>query len=278
MKWMTLSLFAYLAALFASKVEWGEALAGVLLPQLTWNSAFFTTLVAILGTTISPYLFFWQASQEAEDQRVHRRDKPLVAAPEQAAKALERIRADTLTGMAFSNVIALAIILTTAATLNKAGVTRVATSAQAAEALRPIAGDFAFALFALGIIATGLLAIPVLAASAAYAMGEACKWQIGLSRKPTDASAFYASLAAAAILGMALTLTPIDPIQALYWTAVINGVVAVPVMVVMMLITAERRVMGTFIIAGWLRWLGWTSTLAMALCAGAMIVGWFIGE
>lgn len=278
MKWMTLSLFAYLAALFATKVEWGEALTGVLLPHLTWSGAFFTTLVAILGTTISPYLFFWQASQEAEDQRVNRRDKPLVAAPEQAPKALERIRADTLTGMAFSNIIALAIILTTAATLNKAGVTRVATSAQAAEALRPIAGEFAFALFALGIVATGLLAIPVLAGSAAYAIGEACKWTIGLSRKPKEATAFYATLATAAILGMALTLTPLDPIQALYWTAVINGVVAVPVMIVMMLITAEPRVMGKFTITGWLRWLGWTSTLAMGLCAGAMIVGWFVGE
>jgi Mn2+/Fe2+ NRAMP family transporter len=180
--------------------------------------------------------------------------------------------------MAFSNIIALAIILTTAATLNRAGVTHVASSAQAAEALRPIAGNFAFALFALGIGATGLLAIPVLAASAAYAIGETRKWAIGLSRKPKEASAFYATLAAATILGMAVTLAPIDPIQALYWTAVINGLVAVPVMIVMMLITAEPRVMGKFTISGWLRWLGWTSTFAMALCAGAMIVGWFVGE
>ncbi|HEY6995047.1 MAG TPA: divalent metal cation transporter, partial [Xanthobacteraceae bacterium] len=228
LKWLTLSLFAYLAALFATEVDWSEALVGVLLPQVTWNGAFFTTLVAILGTTISPYLFFWQAAQEAEDQRVNHHDKPLARAPEQAAKALERIRADTLTGMAFSNIIALAIIVTTAATLHEAGITRVETSAQAAEALRPIAGDFAFVLFALGIVATGLLAIPVLAGSAAYAIGEACKWPVGLSRKPKDATAFYATLTTATALGMALTLTPLDPIQALYWTAVVNGVVAVP--------------------------------------------------
>jgi Mn2+/Fe2+ NRAMP family transporter len=277
LKWMTLSLFAYLAALLAAGVDWSAALIGTVVPQVTWSGAFFTTLVAILGTTISPYLFFWQAAQEAEDQRAHRHSNPLVAAPRQAAKALQRIRADTLTGMAFSNVIALAIILTAAATLHKAGVTSVGSSAQAAEALRPIAGNFAFVLFALGIVATGLLAVPVLAASAAYALGEACQWPIGLSLKPKEASAFYATLTAATALGMALTLTPLDPMRALYWSAVINGVVAVPVMIVMMLITAQPRVMGRFTITGWLRWLGWAATLAMALCVGGMVVGWFIG-
>ena len=277
LKWMTLSLFAYLAALLAAGVDWSAALIGTVVPQVTWSAAFFTTLVAILGTTISPYLFFWQAAQEAEDQRAHRRNKPLVAAPKQAAKALQRIRADTLTGMAFSNVIALAIILTTAATLHKAGITSVESSTQAAEALRPIAGNFAFALFALGIVATGLLAVPVLAASAAYALGEACQWPTGLSRKPKDASAFYATLTAATALGMALTFTPLDPMRALYWSAVINGVVAVPVMIVMMLITAQPSVMGRFTITGWLRRLGWAATLAMALCVGAMIAGWFVG-
>lgn len=274
LKWMTLSLFAYLAALLATDVDWSAALVGVLVPRVTWSDAFLTTLVAILGTTISPYLFFWQAEQEVEDQRANHRDKPLVKAPQQAPEALRRIRADTLTGMAFSNIIALAIIVTTAATLNKAGITRVESSAQAAQALQPIAGDFAFALFALGIIATGLLAIPVLAGSAAYAIGEACKWPVGLSRKPKDATAFYSTLAAAAVLGMAITLTPLDPIQALYWSAVINGIIAAPVMVVMMLMTAQPRVMGNFTITGWLRWLGWTSTLVMAGCVGAMIVGW----
>ena len=204
-----------------------------------------------------------------------RQRKPLVRAPRQARNAFERIRADTLVGMAFSNLIALAIILTTAATLNQAGITSVATSAQAAEALKPVAGEFAFILFALGIVATGLLAIPVLAGSAAYAIGEACKWPIGLSRPPGKAVAFYSTLTAAAILGVAITLSPIDPIKALYWTAVINGVVAVPVMTVMMLMTVQRRVMGKFTITGWLQWLGWTSTLAMAACVVGMAVSWF---
>jgi Mn2+/Fe2+ NRAMP family transporter len=179
--------------------------------------------------------------------------------------------------MAFSNFIAFAIILTTAATLNKAGITSVATSAQAAEALRPITGEFAFVVFALGIVGTGLLAVPVLAGSVAYAIGEACKWPIGLSREPGKATAFYASLGGSTVLGLALTLTPLDPIKALYWTAVINGLVAVPVMVVMMLMTAQQRVMGQFTVNGWLRWLGWAATCAMAVCALGMIVGWIVG-
>jgi NRAMP (natural resistance-associated macrophage protein)-like metal ion transporter len=275
LKWLTLVLFAYVATLFASHVPWSEALFGLLVPQVIWSAAFATTLVAIFGTTISPYLFFWQASQEAEDQRVDPHAKPLKKAPEQAPKAFERIRADTLIGMAFSNVIAISIIMTTATALHKAGITNVETSAQAAEALRPIAGAFAFVLFALGIIGTGLLAVPILAGSAAYAIGEGCKWPVGLSRKPKQAIAFYSVLTAATMLGVGMTLSPIDPIEALYWSAVINGVVAVPVMSVMMFMTAERKVMGKFVVVGWLRWLGWVSTAAMAVCVGAMIVSWF---
>jgi NRAMP (natural resistance-associated macrophage protein)-like metal ion transporter len=275
LKWLTLSLFAYVAALFAAHVHWAEALAGLFVPRIHWSADFFTTLVAILGTTISPYLFFWQASQEAEDVKANRQRKPLVRAPRQARNAFERIHADTLVGMAFSNLIAIAIIVTTAATLNKAGITNVQTSAQAAEALKPVAGEFAFILFGLGIVGTGLLAIPVLAGSAAYAIGEACKWPIGLSRQPGKAAGFYATLTAAAVLGVAITLSPIDPIKALYWTAVINGVVAVPVMTVMMLMTAQPRIMGKFTISGWLRVLGWASTLAMAACVVGMVVGWF---
>jgi NRAMP (natural resistance-associated macrophage protein)-like metal ion transporter len=276
LKWTTLSLFAYIAALFATKVPWGEALFGVLVPRIIWSSDFFTTLLAIFGTTISPYLFFWQASQEAEDQNVNRHQKPLVNAPTQALAAFARIRADTLVGMAFSNIIALAIIMTTAATLNKAGITNIETSVQAAEALRPIAGDFAFFVFALGIIGTGLLAVPILAGSAACAIGEAYKWPIGLARRPKHAMAFYSTLTAATVVGMGITLTPIDPIKALYWTAVINGVVAVPVMIVMMLMIAQRKVMGQFTIHGWIRWLGWASTLAMAACVIGMIVASFV--
>jgi NRAMP (natural resistance-associated macrophage protein)-like metal ion transporter len=276
LKWLTLSLFAYVAALFATHVPWAEAISGVLLPRISWTSTFLTTLVAILGTTISPYLFFWQASQEAEDVKAERKRKPLIRAPWQAVSAFTRIRADTLVGMAFSNIIALSIMITTAATLNKAGIKEIATSAQAAQALKPIAGEFAFVVFALGIVGTGLLAIPVLAGSAAYAIGEAWKWPIGLSRDPEDAVAFYSTLAAAGVLGIALTFSPIDPIKALYWTAVINGVIAVPVMIVMMLMARERRVMGKFIIGGWLRWLGWASTAAMAACVIGMLVGWLV--
>ena len=274
LKWLTLVLFAYVVALFIIHVPWEEALLGLLVPHITWNAAFLTTLVAIFGTTISPYLFFWQASQEAEDERVDSRAKPLVDAPEQAPQAFERIRADTLVGMAFSNLIALAIIFTTAATLNKAGITDVETSAQAAQALKPVAGNLAFVIFALGIIGTGLLAVPVLAGSAAYAVGEAFKWPVGLSRKPKHAKAFYLILSAATALGMGITLTPLDPIKALYWSAVINGVVAVPVMSVMMIITAQRKIMKKFIIGGWLRWLGWASTAAMGVSVVGMVVGW----
>jgi Mn2+/Fe2+ NRAMP family transporter len=276
LKWMTLSLFAYVAALLAAKVHWAAAITGMLLPHITWSAAFFTTLVAILGTTISPYLFFWQASQEAEDVKTNRQRKPLVGAPRQATDAFRRIRADTLVGMGFSNIIALAIILTAGATLHEAGVFDVQTSAQAAEALKPIAGEFAFIIFALGIVGTGLLAIPILAASGAYAIGEAFRWPTGLSRRPSKAPAFYGTLTAAAVVGVAITLSPIDPIKALYWTAVINGVVAVPVMTIMMLMTAQPRIMGKFTVTGWLRWLGWASTIAMAACVVGMVVGWFI--
>jgi NRAMP (natural resistance-associated macrophage protein)-like metal ion transporter len=276
LKWLTLSLFSYVAAMFATNVDWGAAVTGAIVPHIRWSGNYFTTLVAILGTTISPYLFFWQASQEAEDVQVDRRRKPLLKAPRQAFDAFARIRADTLIGMAFSNVIALAIIFSTAASLHKAGVTDIETSTQAAEALKPIAGLFAFALFTLGNVGTGLLAIPVLAGSAAYAVSEAYKWPVGLTQDPKRAVAFYSTLAAAAVLGAGITLSPIDPIKALYWSAVINGVVAVPIMTVMMLMTADRRMMGKFTVTGGLRWLGWASTAAMALCVLAMIAFWMI--
>lgn len=182
----------------------GEAVASLFVPKIIWNAEFFTTVVAIFGTTISPYLFFWQASQEAEDERVNHSNHPLVDAPKEAPAELKRIRADTLIGMAFSTVIALAIIVTTAATLNGAGITDVESSAQAAEALRPIAGNFAFAVFAFGIVGTGLLAVPVLAGAAAYAVGEAFKWPVGLARKPKHAKAFYSTLVMACVLGMGI--------------------------------------------------------------------------
>jgi NRAMP (natural resistance-associated macrophage protein)-like metal ion transporter len=274
LKWLTLVLFAYVATLSATKIPWDDALRGIFIPTISWSSAFFTTLVAIFGTTISPYLFFWQASQEAEDERVDKHAKPLLRTPWHAGEEFSRIRADTLTGMAFSNVIALSIIFTTAAALHANGLTSIETSAQAAEALRPIAGDFAFILFAIGIIGTGLLAVPVLAGSAAYAVGETLHWRVGLARNPREAASFYGVLAAATLLGAGITLTPLNPIQALYWSAVINGVVAVPVMIVMMFIASSPKAMGKLTVGGWLRWLGWAATAAMALCVAAMAALW----
>ncbi len=276
LKWLTLSLFAYVAALLFAKVSWADALRGIVLPQIQWTPAFLITLVAILGTTISPYLFFWQASQEAEDQRVDAKKQPLAEKHYGALKEFHRIRADTVVGMAFSNLIAISIIITAAATLNAAGRTDIETSAQAAEALRPIAGAMAEFIFALGIIGTGLLAVPVLAGSTAYAVGEGRRWTVGLARKPREAVAFYAVLALSAGIGILLNFTPINPISALYWSAVINGVLAVPVMILLMFLARRSDVMSKFVITGPLYWLGWLSTAAMAVCVVAMGVGFFV--
>ena len=278
LKWLTLSLFAYVAALAFAKVSWGDALAGILLPRLSWNLDYFTTIVAIFGTTISPYLFFWQASQEAEDQRVDKTKRPLIERHYGARREFSRIRADTIIGMAFSNLIALSIIVTAAATLHASGKTDIQSSAEAAEALRPIAGALAEAIFALGIVGTGLLAIPVLAGAAAYAVGEGRRWPVGLARKPKEATAFYAVLALSAGIGIALNFTPINPISALYWSAVVNGVLAVPVMVLLMFMARRRDVMGAFVIGGPLYWLGWLSTGAMMLSVIAMGIGFFAGK
>jgi NRAMP (natural resistance-associated macrophage protein)-like metal ion transporter len=270
LKWLTLALFAYFGTVMVVEIPWPEAARGFLLPTFRPDVAFWTTVVAVLGTTISPYLFFWQAAQEVEDIRVEPERKPLVKAPHQGPDAIERIRLDTYIGMAFSNLVALAIIVTTAATLHAGGVTDIATSSQAAEALRPVAGPFAFTLFALGIVGTGLLAIPVLAGSAAYAIGEARRWPVGLGRKPERAKAFYATLTIATMVGVALNFSPINPIKALYWSAVINGVVAVPVMITMMHMTANPKVMGKFPVHDGLRLIGWMATVVMATAAIAM--------
>ena len=262
LKWTTLSLFAYVAVVFAVDVPWGEALHGTLVPSFTFDGPHAMALVAILGTTISPYLFFWQAGQEVEEQ--HRRHvKPLCVAPRNAGPELARIRTDTLVGMGFSHLTALFIVIATAATLNAHGVTNIETSAQAAEALRPIAGDLAFALFAIGIIGTGMLAVPILAGSVAYAVSEMFGWTEGLNRRPREAKAFYATIAVATIGGIALNFIAVDPIKALYWAAVVNGVLAGPLMVVMMLIATNRRVMGRLTLSRRLRLTGWLATLVM---------------
>lgn len=271
LKWLTLALFAYVIALAVVKVPWGEALTGLLIPTIKWNAAFLTTLVAILGTTISPYLFIWQSSQEAEEQRIDPQKKPLKRKSAKSEDEFRRIRLDTIVGMAFSNLIAVAIIITTASTLHLKGITDIQSSSQAAQALKPVAGAFAELIFALGIIGTGLLAIPVLAGSTAYAIGEGRKWPVGLARKPKQAVAFYAVIALSVVLGIALNFTSLDPIKALYWSAVINGVLAAPVMVALMLLVRRNSVMGGLVVSGWLYWLGWVSTAAMALCIVGMV-------
>ena len=276
LKWLTLALLAYVATLFMVDVHWGEALRQFVWPSITWKTEYIQTIVAVFGTTISPYLLFWQASQEAEDIRAVPERQVLKRAPEQGPDAIKRIELDTLIGMGVSNLIALAIILTTAATLNVSSVTDIETSAQAAEALRPIADNYAATMFALGVLGTGLLAIPVLAGSAAYAIGEARKWPIGLTRQPKEAKAFYATIVMATLVGILLNFAPINPIKALYWCAVINGIVAVPVMGLMMLMVANAKIMGEFTIGGWLTGLGWIATAVMAAAAVAMGVTYFM--
>jgi NRAMP (natural resistance-associated macrophage protein)-like metal ion transporter len=270
LKWLTLALLAYVATLFMVRLPWDDALSGLLLPSLSWDRAYLTTIVAVFGTTISPYLFFWQASEEAEDVHEIPHRKALNRAPKQGKAALFRIELDTLAGMAASNFVALAIIWTTAATLHAGNVTDIETSAQAAEALRPFAGSLASAIFALGIIGTGLLAVPVLAGSAAYAISEARRWPTGLAQKPKKAKAFYATIVVATLVGMILNFSPINPIKALYWAAVVNGVVAIPVLTITMMLSARPQIMGRFVVTGWLKVLGWVTTVLMMAAVAAM--------
>jgi NRAMP (natural resistance-associated macrophage protein)-like metal ion transporter len=268
LKWATLSLFAYVAVVIVAHVPWGEALTSLVVPRIEYAGAYATAVVAILGTTISPYLFFWQASQEIEEQKRHKA-KPLCITPKDAGPELKRIRVDTLTGMAFSSIVSLAIVFATAATLHANGVLDIGTSAQAAEALRPIAGNFAFALFSLGIIGTGLLAVPVLAGSAAYAVTEMFGIASSLDAKPTKARLFYGTIAVTTMLGVSLQYVGIDPARALYWAAVVNGVLAAPLMVMMMLIVRNPRAMGRLTLGPRATITGWFATLVMA---GATII------
>jgi NRAMP (natural resistance-associated macrophage protein)-like metal ion transporter len=270
LKWLTLALFSYVAVVFTVHVEWLNLLRPWTWPRVTDAGGLVTVVVAVLGTTITPYLFFWQAAQEVEEVKADPDAQALKRVPRGAARELRRIRFDTQFGMAFSNLIALFIIVSTAATLHEAGVTDIRTSAQAAEALRPLAGDFAFLLFSLGIVGTGLLAVPVLAGSAAYAVAEAFQWKRGLDLKPHDGRRFYAIVALATLGGVALGFTAVDPIKALFWTAVLNGVVAVPMMAVTMLLAGSREVMGAFATRrGW-KALGWLATATMAVVVVAM--------
>lgn len=274
LKILTLALFAYVGTVFVVKISWGDVFYGTIFPAVSFTVDYAVGVVAVFGTTISPYLFFWQASQEVEEQRAAKGEEPLKKAPEQARRSFKRIRIDTYLGMGFSNLVAFFIILTAAATLHMHGVTDIQTSAQAAEALRPLAGEFAFWLFAAGIVGSGLLAVPILAGSAAYAMAEALGWPIGLGRELPQAKGFYLIVTVATLLGVALNFTPIDPIKALFWSAVINGVTAVPIMVVIMFMASRSDVMGRFVITRRLKVLGWLATAVMTLAVLVMFATW----
>ena len=276
LKWTTLSLFTYVGVVLVAHVPWPHALRSLVVPELQWNAAYATALVAILGTTISPYLFFWQAAQEIEEQHRHH-TKPLCIAPGDAGPELKRIRIDTLTGMAFSTIVSLAIVFATAATLHASGVRDIATSSQAAEALRPIAGQFAFAMFAIGIIGTGLLAVPVLAGSAAYAVTEMAGGSGSLDAKPLSARLFYATIAVTTLAGASLNTVGIDPARALYWAAVVNGILAAPLMAVMMLIVRNPRAMGRLTVSRRMMIVGWVATAVM-FAASALFLAFIIRD
>jgi Mn2+/Fe2+ NRAMP family transporter len=270
LKFLTLSLFAYVITAFTVEIPWSTALLAAIWPNPTINANYFMMVVAVLGTTISPYLFFWQASQEVEEMHQGKFSRPLRELARGGDPELDRIRIDTIVGMLFSNVIAFSIILTTAAVLNAHGVTNINSAAQAAEALKPLAGDFTFLLFALGIIGTGMLAIPVLAGSAAYGVSEAFGWHATLEAKAPDAVGFYTIIAAATVIGFGLGFTGIDAIHMLVWSAVLNGIVAVPIMAMMMVIVANSRLMGRFKAKSWLIVLGWVGTALMAVAVLAL--------
>jgi Mn2+/Fe2+ NRAMP family transporter len=270
LKWLTLTLFVYVAAAFTVQVPWRTVLHDLVVPHIAGDSAFWMMIVAILGTTISPYLFFWQASQEVEEMR----QQGLTAGGESRrvlTTAKRRMRLDTVIGMVFSNGIAFFVMLMGAVVLHAGGVTDVQSAAQAAQALKPLAGDFAFALFSFGIIATGLLAVPVLASSAAYAVAEAFGWVEGLEHHWRQAKGFYAIIAVATVVGTGLDFTPIDPMKALYWSAVINGVVAVPIMAAMMLLAGKPEVMGVLPVRRKTRALGWGSVVLMTVAVAMML-------
>ena len=268
---LTLSLFAYVAVMFMIPLDWSQIGIGMTGIHADFSEHSATIIVAIFGTTISPYLFFWQSAQEVEEVDQKADEQPLLDDPKEAPKAYARIRIDTISGMLISNLIAVAIMISTAATLHQAGKTNIQTAADAARALEPLAGHFAFLLFAIGIIGTGLLAVPVLAGSAAYAVGEARGWKTGLDNMPWQAKGFYGVIGAAIILGLGIDYSGVDPIAALFWSAVLNGVVAVPMMAAMMIVAGSRKRMGRFRVGPVLGGLGWISTAVMAAAAITMI-------
>ena len=272
LKWLTLSLLAYAAVLFTVHVPWAEVGLRTIWPKLSFNSDAAAVVTGVFGTTISPYLFFWQASEEVEDMERRWGGVALVKDRPNADKELRRIRWDTWSGMFYSNVTAYFIILATAMTLNVAGVTQINTAAEAASALKPLAGDFAFLLFALGILGVGLIGVPVLAGSGAYALSEAMEWREGLELKPTDARGFYGVIAVSVLAGMMIQYSPVSPMRALFWSAVINGVVAVPLMAVVVVLASSKAVMGDFTAPRSIIILGWIATVIMGMAAIGMFV------
>jgi NRAMP (natural resistance-associated macrophage protein)-like metal ion transporter len=271
LKWLTLSLFSYVGVVFVVHVPWLAVLRATLIPHVVLTKEFLMALIAVLGTTISPYLFFWQASQEVEEVGANPGEKALKQAPAQAVAQLGRIHVDTYVGMALSNVVAFFIILTAASALHTHGILDVATCAQAASALDPIAGRFAVTLFVCGIVGTGLLAVPVLASSAAYGIAEGCQWRVSLERRPTQAVGFYSVIGIAITTGLLLNFVHINPVKALYWAAIFNGLVAAPLMCVIMMMASNRKVMGKFVIPPYLRWTGWCATAVMVcVCIGVV--------
>ena len=275
LKWLTLSLLAYVGVGFAAHVDWIAAARSVVMPNLHWEKDYATTIVAILGTTISPYLFFWQAAQEVEEIKRVDADKPLRIAPDQAKRNLRRLRVDTAVGMGFSNFIAFFMIVATAATLHAKGIVHIETTSQAAQALEPIAGKFAFLLFGLGVIGTGLLALPVLAGSAAYAVASLLQVRKGLDQPPSGAKTFYAILAAAMLIGLGISASGLNPIKALYWSAVVNAVISVPIMAAVMIAASHAKIVGDLKLPGVWRVLGWLATLAMGAATLVMFATMF---
>jgi NRAMP (natural resistance-associated macrophage protein)-like metal ion transporter len=271
LKWLSLSLLAYVATTFMVHVPWGKVLHDTVMPQIHWSKEYTATLVAVLGTTISPYLFFWQSAQEVEEQRACAEDQPLKDAPEQAPRQLRMIRADTISGMAVSNSIGYFMMLTFAATIGSHGSVHVDSAAQAAQALKPLAGHAAELVFTLGIIGTGLLAIPVMAGSAGYALAEAFAWKRGLERRPAAAPRFYGVIALSVVLGIALAVSHVNPMRALVISAVLNGIVAVPLLAALVLVAARPAVMGEFATGRFLRAFGWLATFCMGAAAVAML-------
>jgi Mn2+/Fe2+ NRAMP family transporter len=272
LKWLTVSLLAYAAVLFTVHVPWGQVALRTVWPRFTPNASAAAVVVGVFGTTISPYLFFWQASEEVEDMQANHGSAPLVRDARAAGTELRRIRWDTWSGMLYSDVAAYFIILATAVTLHVAGITDINTAAEAASALRPLAGDFAYMLFALGILGVGLIGVPVLAGSGAYALSEVMGWKEGLERRVGDARGFYGIIAVSVLAGLGIQYSPISPMKALFWSAVINGLVAVPLMVVIIILVSKKSVMGAFTASRPLIILGWIATAIMGAAAVAMFI------